>query len=223
MEDLCGWGGGDTYAVAEEFLTNANKVSVAGSVDTTLQSGGSDDTLARRGATMLFLRYLFEQKGGANYSTSDAGALSGGGVAFYKALTSSSQTGIPNIEAASGISFAETYGKWVAALYLDGTGLVDDPLYNYQDIVVDSFTNGPRGFDMHGNRVISTGSTVTLNGPTLLSTLTGSSSLTAQTSGSLQLSGSNFVLAKLGSNGKTTFSFQGASSASPGVTFIVLP
>ncbi len=222
IEDLVGWGGGDTFAVAGQFLDNANLASVNGSVDDSIKSS-SDDTLARRGAAMLLLRYLFEQAGSATYSTTSAGDISGGGVQFFRALNSSSLVGLPNVESAAGTSMAEIFGNWVAALYLDGTGLSSNALYNYQAEVTDSFTNGPRGFNLRGSRTLSSGSTVTLTGPALQQTLLASGTTPLQTNSTLFLSGVNFLQYRLSGSTTAELVYQTTADSSPGLTIITLP
>lgn len=225
IENLTGWGNGDTYVVAAEFLNNVNDASVAGSVAASLQGdNNSNDSLARRGAAMLLLRYLFEQEGGGNYSSGNPGDISGGGVDFFKKLTQSSQTGVQNIEAAAGISFGELFGNWVAALYIDGTNTTNDPRFNYEAIATDSFTNGFRGFDLRATQPVNGGSSnVTLNGPALEATLTVNGSQQAQKSGSIFLSGPNFLLLQTPAGSSSTLQYQTAANSSPGVTVIALP
>ncbi|MBI4639935.1 MAG: hypothetical protein HY731_04535 [Candidatus Tectomicrobia bacterium] len=156
-EDLAGYGDAPSSPaelVHFEYFPAIDRISL---------TAGSD-TLARRGAGYLFLRYLFEQLGGATISAS--GALTDrGGAAFLRRLLSSPDIGVTNIENASQISFEETFRNWVIALALDGTNLSSDPRFNYQPTQVDPITGELSGIDLRGTRRGTNGRTFTLTGP----------------------------------------------------------
>jgi len=71
-----------------------------------------------RGAEYLFLRYVVDQRG----------------VDLLKALVQTTQRDIPNVEAATGRSFAEWMRDWTATVFLSNSGLNSDSRYHYRSI-----------------------------------------------------------------------------------------
>lgn len=84
--------------------------------DVTLVHGGDD--LGERGASFLFFRYLGDRFG----------------ESIYADLVQSMTTGVANVEKATGMDFYEIFSDWVAALYLDGLEITDDPRFEYSAI-----------------------------------------------------------------------------------------
>jgi len=217
-EDITGHGF-DAFPTAGYYLEEISNVSVAGSVADNLKSGFGDDTLERRGATMLLLRYMFEQKGGARYSSSNSGDVSGGGANFLKNLNRSSYSGINNLERTYGTTFEGLFRKWIAAVSIDGTGLSSDGQFNYQEEQKDPFTKQNRGFNLRGTRILPTGTKVTLKGPTLLdvfSSDTGFDDFTA----SVYESGSNFFKVIIPASTGLNFTISGAEGRGLGMTIV---
>ncbi len=121
MEDIMGYGqeNPSRYAL---YLAN----TTYGGVVTMRQPN-----LYERGASYLFLRYLYEQ------------ASSGNG--FLKKLVSTNLIGVDNLESAfagvSGFSrFHEFLARWTAALALTDEGITQDSRYIYGDRVMNSQT-----------------------------------------------------------------------------------
>jgi hypothetical protein len=171
-EDLTGFSenGDDLVNIVQLYLNQVQFVSLTGAA-----INGMEDSLQRRGAGYLFLRYLFEQTGGATYSQTDPEALMDhGGITFLRQLTASSQTGIENIRTAlqdvdnpfqqAADPFREAFATWAVALAIDGTDLNDDALFNYQPPELDQITGQLRGIDLRGTRE-GQGEPVTLQGP----------------------------------------------------------
>ncbi len=77
-----------------------------------------DDDLDNRGAVYLFLRYLGDRFG----------------EAVFRSLVQSRDTGVENVEAATGTGFLELFADWSAALYLSGRGITSDSRFNYSSI-----------------------------------------------------------------------------------------
>lgn len=217
-EDIVGLGA-DAFPTAGKYLDSASQTSVAGSVDPVLDIGFGNDTLERRGAGMLLLRYLFEQKGAAKYSSSDAGSVSGGGADFLRRLNSSSYTGIKNLEKNYGSSFESMFRRWIAALTLDGTGLSDSSAYNYISEEVDSYTGQRRGFNLRGSRTLPTGVTVDLQGPTLESAITSTSGYN-NFSGQVYESGAEFYRLDVDPSTEVNITLSGQQGIGLGMTIV---
>ena len=91
---------------AQGYLTpnmrNAQRfLSTPGATSVTANSGSG--SLAERGATWLFLRWLGDQKG----------------ESIYGRLVQTSRTGVANVEDRSGETFAGLFGDFAAAVYTD--------------------------------------------------------------------------------------------------------
>ncbi len=160
-EDVCGYG---TYNIAfvASYLANVNSVAIA----------GGTDTAARRGGAMLLLRYLFEQAGGASYSASEAGDVTGGGVSFLKAIIAndtSSQKGIGALEAVTGRSFKDMLATFGLMMIYDNTGLKSDQsIFNLNPEITDPFTGQKIGLRLRGSTRTIDGTEVTLSGPSVV-------------------------------------------------------
>jgi hypothetical protein len=172
-EDVIGFSenGDDLVNVVRAYLNAVDLVSLTGNN----AFGGNPDTIERRGAGYLFLRYLFEQTGGATYSQTDPADLTdNGGITFLRQLESSPALGIENIRTAlqavdnpfgqASDPFREAFANWVIALAIDGTGLNSNLLFNYQPPEFDQITGQLRGIDLRGTREGQSGP-VTLQGP----------------------------------------------------------
>lgn len=80
-EDLCGFNlKGGNLVFASRYLQKAPQVSLDG-----ISLSGQSDSVERRGAMYLFLRYLFEQQGGINFEKDEINDL--GGARFLKTIT----------------------------------------------------------------------------------------------------------------------------------------
>lgn len=74
---------------------------------------GNEDTLERRGAAMVFVSYLVDRFG----------------PSILGRLVQTSLTSVPNVEAAANRSLSFLFHEFAAALFLDGTGLTNDPIF----------------------------------------------------------------------------------------------
>jgi hypothetical protein len=121
VEDLMGYGheNPSRYAL---FLSNTN----LGGIVTMRQPN-----IYERGASYLFLRYLYEQASDGN--------------AFVRSLISSREIGVDNIEQSfrggSGFSrFHEFLARWTVAIAVTDAGITSDPRFVYRDRVKNSTT-----------------------------------------------------------------------------------
>jgi hypothetical protein len=133
VEDLVGYGNSNPGRFSL-FLSSPSIVSLV-----TDASPG----LAQRGATYLFLRYLYEQ--------------APDGEAFVRSLVNGTLTGIANIEqsfnssAADFDEFDEFMIRWSAALMLTSQGLGAGSQYAYQERTLDATTENWTGVSLTGD------------------------------------------------------------------------
>ena len=125
----------------------------------------SGDDLEARGMGFLFMRYLYEQMGGVEYSTTDGGDLTDlGGAEFLTKLVRSNKTGFTVLDAALGESWKDSFFDWLAAVTLDDLPIADDPRYQYQDLYNDPLTGQKIGVCTNCSRKSGDGSNVTYAG-----------------------------------------------------------
>ena len=110
-EGACGYGGENVNLLSEKAFPDFGDAAVIYSP--------SDDELTQRTMAYMFVRYLFEQKGGVTYA-SGGGITDGGGAAFLKKLHTTSKTGTAAVDEALGSSYKAAFDTWGAALALDG-------------------------------------------------------------------------------------------------------
>ena len=226
-EDLVGWGT-CTPLLTKFYLECLEHTSLAGSGSPVVAGkdfcetvAGSDDSLARRGGMTLFLLYLFQQQGGASYSATNAGDVTGGGITFLKKLASSADTGIENIQSSSARSFFNWYADFGALLALDNTDYLGrDPKYNYQPEVKDPLTDMTRNIRLRGTRIDIDGSSITLDGPLIQESATAGNS--AAISRSLFLSGAHVLQLLAPANAQTVITLQGETNLDLGLSVIPL-
>ena len=145
-QDLTGYNNGNQYVWAAALDATdalgpyASTDSV--SVNDFLRGDGYYDTDrdgTLRGASYLFLRYLFEQAGGISVdavgSQTDAG-----GMGFLHAWFDADPLGADTVEAASGIPLETAILDWYTALVCTGLVETGDSRYAYQDRVEDPLT-----------------------------------------------------------------------------------
>ncbi|MDZ7859338.1 MAG: hypothetical protein U5O15_01490 [Candidatus Krumholzibacteriota bacterium] len=77
-----------------------------------------DDTIARRGAAFLFLRYLGDRYGDI----------------IFRELVQSKKSGVENIENVTGERFIDLFADWTAALYLNIRGIECDERFKYSSL-----------------------------------------------------------------------------------------
>lgn len=165
-EEIVGWGI-CTAPLAEIYLRCVGRTSVAGggTDEGECATVGGDDSLPRRGASMLFLLRALERAGGLHYSETKVDGIDGPGLAYLRELVDGDRTGIDNLERAGREDFFGAYARFVATLALDGTdhpyggGFAFDPTFE------DPFTGLPRGLSMRMRRTDPSNATFVLEGP----------------------------------------------------------
>jgi len=152
-EDACGFGGENVTLLKQELFPAFG--------DTALLGG--EDTLRLRATALLFVRFLFEQKGGVSYGAQ--GAISdGGGAAWLAALHTTSQQGRAAIEATYG-NFKSAFERWLVAVGVSDRGVTASPLVTYRALIDDAATGNKIGTMIRGRRRDDTGKEVDLSGP----------------------------------------------------------
>ena len=152
-EDACGYGGENVTLLDQELFTALEDSSVF----------FKEDTKGSRAMALLYLAYLFQQKGGVSY-TSGGGITDKGGAAFLQALRGSKQ-GTAIIDQVYGDHKA-AFDAWIAALSLDGRGVTSYARYVYSPMVSDPLTGAKIGVKVRASRQDATGATIKLQGPT---------------------------------------------------------
>lgn len=138
---------------------------------TSLVSGGSA-SLKQRGASFLFLRYLYEQSADGN--------------AFFGRLLGTDKTDVDNIETAYAGSdagfdqFGEFFFRWAIAVGVSGSGVISDPRFVYKDRVFNATTGQWGGICIRCDT--GDGRGTTLDGPSI-STYGGSNALSLASTG----------------------------------------
>lgn len=159
--------------VAGYCQENPSRISLylAATPSTSMVSGGSAN-LRQRGASFLFLRYLYEQ-------ASD-------GAAFLKRLVATDATDVANIEAAfagtdtSFDQFSEFFMRWAIAVGVSNAGITSDARYTFKDRSYNSTTGQWGGICLQCDAEDGRGTTLT--GPTL-TPFSGSSTATLAATG----------------------------------------
>ncbi|MFH1018778.1 MAG: hypothetical protein V1798_11455 [Pseudomonadota bacterium] len=223
-EEVTGWSSCTPHLV-EIYLECMSHTSVAGPGATTVTgnpdcniAGPGDDSLARRGGTMLFLLYMFQQLGGAAYSDANAGDISGAGVTFLRRLSSSAMAGVPNLEYASGRSFFSWYADFISMVALDGTVQNFGSRFQLTPEAQDSFTQLTRNVRLRSTRQDENGAPVVLHGPADIKTADLDSS--SEVSGTLFSSGANAVLVSVPAFHDFTVRISGDPSLAMGLAIV---
>ncbi|MDQ3697831.1 MAG: hypothetical protein M3373_07385 [Gemmatimonadota bacterium] len=94
-----------------------------------------DDDLATRGATWQMLRYLADRKGGSESS-------------FWRALVSSTRTGVDNLNRESGINHIDAIRDWAISVYADDAvsgvpAKYTQPSWNFRSVYLGFQNHGP--------------------------------------------------------------------------------
>lgn len=152
-EDACGFGGENVNLLDQELFPSFSETALV----------QTEDTLAIRAMAMLFVRYLFERKGGVIYK-SDGGITDTGGASWLAQLHTSTQTGVAAITETFG-DFKNAFDYWIAAISLDGRNVTDYEAYNFDPLVNDPKTSNKIGVVIRGQNTDVAGETITLKGP----------------------------------------------------------
>ncbi len=156
-EDINGYGI-DAFANIGSYLMSAGSTSLTG-------PDGNDV----RGIAHVFVRYLYEQAGGADLQASGAGTDKGG-IAAIKAMVQTDKTGMDALLAgAKGRDLPTLFGDVMTTVAVDGSTngeLTCDPRFRFGTPDTDPFTNGQRGFSVRGP-VPGRNGPIRLQGPSL--------------------------------------------------------
>ena len=165
-EDLCGYNTlGGNLAFVSRFLDHPWEISL-----TSTGADGRGDSIERRGAAYLLLRYALEQAGGVNLSSDNN--LAGSGLAFTRALMSPDALTLDRIAGrATGIEDgARLLWRWwwtMVATSLEHAGVdVTDryPWAAYAPPIPDSATGDELGVDLFRGEIGLGGYTFSLEG-----------------------------------------------------------
>jgi hypothetical protein len=147
-EDLCGYNlSGGNVIFAHRYLEAA---------PSTLTSGS--DTIEQRGGMYLLLRFLFEQAGGADFSSSVRDL---GGIRFLQNLIASSDSGLENVANVFGQPLNNLLWRFYWALRIDTN------FSSFSNPEQDFFTQQERGIRMLGE-IVAFGKTIRFSGARLL-------------------------------------------------------
>jgi hypothetical protein len=152
-EDACGYGGDNVILLDQEVFTSFNMTSML----------GPDDSAVMRGMAFTFVRYLFEQKGGASYE-SDGSITDKGGAALLASIHTSDKRGVDAVSEKYA-PFKDAFDGWITAISLDGRGVTDYAKYVFQPLIDDPKTGNKVGLKIRGTRKDSGGNDVALAGP----------------------------------------------------------
>ncbi len=177
-EGACGFDGENVSLLSEKAFPDFGDAAVFYSP--------SDDELTQRAMAYMFVRYLFEQKGGVSY-TSGGGITDKGGAAFLKRLHTTSKQGVAAVSEAFGASYKSAFDTWVAAVALDGRGVTSYKAHRYMALVDDPVTGRKIGLKVRGTRKDADGQSVKLDGPNYEDLTTDASESVANSSAKLFL------------------------------------
>lgn len=105
-------------------------------------------SLAQRGGSYLALKYIFEQANQGRYpQIGDGGEL-------LRGLLANKQKGIDNLEATTGWTFKDILLDFYATLQLSGTGVSQDPRYEFQGICLTCEQDDNRGTVLEGVQTV---------------------------------------------------------------------
>jgi hypothetical protein len=147
-EDLCGYNlKGGNLAFVARFLEHPEQISLDG-----LSMAGKSDSIERRGAMYLFLRFLFERYGSG----------------YIKPLIASSASGLENLANTVHQPLDTLLWRWWWALTLK-SGSKFGPLQGFDRITTHAVTNDIVGVNVWaGSLEVIPGFQIALNGPHLV-------------------------------------------------------
>jgi len=131
-ESLCGYGiSGGNVSTLWYYLNNLEKYSVYRS-----DYLGNEDSNGRRGASTMFLSWLFWKKGGISWNKENPlEIIDNGGISFLRQLVAGSGTGWENI--------GKVYGKSTDLLYVQMVQEVNAAREKTNPSVLDPYSNEP--------------------------------------------------------------------------------
>lgn len=165
-EDLTGHGSDAQENLAAYLACHSNTSLTGASVCTGDEV--SADTAQRRGMVFLFLRYLFEQAGGADFGTAPGIVEDRGGVARIRGLVDSGDTGI-DLFSDGEDAFHRRLGEFLGAVAASNADYPDvscHPSLSFAAPETDAVTGQTRGVVLRGSVALSGGRSLSLSGPT---------------------------------------------------------
>lgn len=117
LEDLCGYQHLNNISNVQAYLDRPSDYSVFGF------KSGSGGSSAERGAAYLWLKFLFDRKGGIAVDPNSPELKDTGGIAFLRSLVNASSTGFANLTAATGRDFNEDLVSFALTVLSDNTDL----------------------------------------------------------------------------------------------------
>lgn len=153
-QDLTGYNRGNQF-VASAGLSDVNDISAPDLHR--FEPGAQYDPVrdgALRGASYLFLRYVFDQADGESMEP-DGTFLPSCGSQLLHRWVNSPFTGPDLVEEVTGLSYETVIANWFTALAVSnrpgvGTGGKVDPVYQYLPTSTDPVTGNQRGMDLWG-------------------------------------------------------------------------
>ncbi len=165
-EDATGYGA-DAFTNIAAYLVSVAETSLTGN-GPNLPSEA--DSIERRGAVHLLVRYLFEQAGGASYGLAPDALTDTGGIAAVRDLVQRPDTGLDAFQE-TGRSFADWVQDLLTTIAIDGAGIPNascNPNFTFAPPQIDAFTGFQRGIDLRTPITLPGGGSIDLNGPTTL-------------------------------------------------------
>lgn len=157
-EMLCGYGdlAAGPVELLKSYLTPSG--SYEGQGKSSLSNSAGSVSLKVRGANFLYIRYLFEQAGGATQGVGTAYS-DNGGAAFLKKMLSTSRVGVASYNTTfaefdpHGRDFVTTFKDYMLTLYNESltTPLISaaaDSRFSFDAQYNDNFTGTPVGVDL---------------------------------------------------------------------------
>jgi hypothetical protein len=170
-EDVVGYGR-DSFANVLAYLGAPGDTSLTG-FGLIASSEQDADGFERRGFGQLMVRYIFEQRGGAEYPSGPGMVTDKGGVAAIRSIVQGPETGIDALlKGGSGRDFDTWLGDLLTTVAIDGTSKADlacNGKYNFQPPEQDPYTMFQRGIDLRGTVRVPGGMDIPLRGPNIVS------------------------------------------------------
>lgn len=167
-EDASGYGS-DAFKNVAAYLAAVSDTSLTGFG---LIAGNENeaDSIERRGMGALFIRYFFEQKGGATYGTAPGEFTDGGGIAAVRDLVQRTDT---SVELFTAVSTGKTIDGWLegffTAVAIDDAGYPDVSCNlnaTFGGPITDGYTGYQRGLKLRTSIPDADGNNIPFNGPT---------------------------------------------------------
>lgn len=168
-EDVTGYGG-DSFRNVSTYLGEIGATSLTG-FGLVYTSEFEADSIERRGMAHLFLRYIYEQRGGATFGSGGADVTDNGGIAAIKGIVQAPDTSVETITMAkTGRSLDTWLRDFYVAVAIDGAGYKDvscNTGASFAAPETDAYTGYQRGLDLRTSVPAPGGGTIAFNGPVM--------------------------------------------------------